>query len=789
MSIVNSALLRKSIADVTKRKGRTLAAVLGIFIGVFGLTTVAMLQNTYFGALDYTENAAHQADMTFTVPTVTPALITALRTSPNVQTVEQNEIYEASWRISQSPGHVLLVITAYPDLAHASINTFNLSSGQYPTSDQVVLEAGDSVLQPFAVGDTIAVDLPSGTRQVRISGISHTPGIGNPANKGYAVAYMTMAGFHQLVGNTGIINTLQIRLQDSSHAQSSEMQLLNVFKAQHISVTQVSLRSNNTGSTAILNHVFTVLQILSIVAIIVTCFLIINTMSTLIAEQIHIIGTMKAVGGTQRTIFGSYLLSVGIYTIFGTLFGLAGGTILGYLIARRLASLQRLLVMPFSLPLSVLLLGLVTGLCAPLLAAFFPLWNGTRITVRQAIAAYGISSVAATSSRFQRALAKRTLWVPQTVWLGLRGVFRKRSRALLTLLALALAGSVFLAIENATYAVTLQASKQYENYTFDVEASSLGVPLDAVAMQQRLLAIPGVERAERSGTTQISTHWGQMDLSGVDQNTQIYHPNILAGRWLRPGDHHVLLVSDVVAGRSGLHIGQNLSFTQNTNVESWQIIGIMHDPNVSLGSIGSVVASSDDLNSLANIGPGKGIQWYVEATDHSPAAVSALATRLDRQLNAQKLQFNVLTAQQLIRISEHGFNDLYTLFYAVALVVALTGVLSLTTTLNASVLERQREIGIWRSMGAVSWRVASVFWVEGLSLGGLGWLVGIPLCIPLAYGFNRLLGFWLVNAPFTLDVSLFFWMLLVILLITFVACIIPMLRSARIRIVDLLRYE
>ena len=62
---------------------------------------------------------------------------------------------------------------------------------------------------------------------------------------------------------------------------------------------------------------------------------------------------------------------------------------------------------------------------------------------------------------------------------------------------------------------------------------------------------------------------------------------------------------------------------------------------------------------------------------------------------------------------------LYALLYAVALIVGAVGVLGLANALTASVLERRREIGMLRAMGASSWRVGQVFWSEGLALGGI----------------------------------------------------------------------
>ena len=56
---------------------------------------------------------------------------------------------------------------------------------------------------------------------------------------------------------------------------------------------------------------------------------------------------------------------------------------------------------------------------------------------------------------------------------------------------------------------------------------------------------------------------------------------------------------------------------------------------------------------------------------------------------------------------------LYALLYAVALIVGAVGVLGLANVLTASVLERRREIGMLRAMGASGWRVARSFGAKG----------------------------------------------------------------------------
>jgi putative ABC transport system permease protein len=105
------------------------------------------------------------------------------------------------------------------------------------------------------------------------------------------------------------------------------------------------------------------------------------------------------------------------------------------------------------------------------------------------------------------------------------------------------------------------------------------------------------------------------------------------------------------------------------------------------------------------------------------------------------------------------------------------------------VLERRREIGLLRAMGASGWRVARVFWIEGLALGAIAWCAGVLLGLPLAYAFIQLMGRLILRVAFVIDPSSLVVMLAAIVLIATLASIAPALRASRVRIADLLRYE
>jgi putative ABC transport system permease protein len=132
---------------------------------------------------------------------------------------------------------------------------------------------------------------------------------------------------------------------------------------------------------------------------------------------------------------------------------------------------------------------------------------------------------------------------------------------------------------------------------------------------------------------------------------------------------------------------------------------------------------------------------------------------------------------------------IYALLYSVALIVGAVGVLGLANALAASVVEQQREIGLLRAMGATDWRVAQVFWVEGLSLGGIAWLLGALLGLPLAYGFIQVMSKLVLHIDFIISPSAFLVMLVAVLVIALLAGMIPAMRASRVRIADMLRYE
>jgi putative ABC transport system permease protein len=131
------------------------------------------------------------------------------------------------------------------------------------------------------------------------------------------------------------------------------------------------------------------------------------------------------------------------------------------------------------------------------------------------------------------------------------------------------------------------------------------------------------------------------------------------------------------------------------------------------------------------------------------------------------------------------------LLAVMAIVIALVGGVGLSGILSLSVLERRREIGVMRAIGASSWQVTRLFVGEGVLLGLISWLIALPLSIPIAYGFttqglsfalNQQLAYQFTPAGAAL------W-LVIITMLAIVASALPARGAARISVRESLSYS
>src|ERR1051326_6793978 len=307
-----SARLHKSVGDITRRKGRTLLIVLGICIGVFGLTAITITQDQLFAAFAFSVGTqTTRPDVIFDVDRLDASVLPALQATPNVKTVQYETTLQTQWHVSRAPGHVDFTITSYPDLHHIPLTPFELVGGRYPGTGEIVMEYGDVALQPVAPGDLVTVDTALGTAQLRVVGLVRTPGI-NPATTDSALGYMSDAALRSLSAFTDPVTApplAPLRIQHISVKVTSILQvdatahtLGALLQAHQVQVLGASFPAPLTAQFHQIDGLFTLLRILAVLAVALSGVLLLNITTTFVGEQTAIIGTMKALGGTRISV-------------------------------------------------------------------------------------------------------------------------------------------------------------------------------------------------------------------------------------------------------------------------------------------------------------------------------------------------------------------------------------------------------------------------------------------------------------------------------------------------------
>jgi putative ABC transport system permease protein len=181
------------------------------------------------------------------------------------------------------------------------------------------------------------------------------------------------------------------------------------------------------------------------------------------------------------------------------------------------------------------------------------------------------------------------------------------------------------------------------------------------------------------------------------------------------------------------------------------------------------------------------------SVDHPESAdVEALSNSLERHLETLGVKIGMVSSMETERSdAESLFDAIVALLLVMALLLALVGGLGLMGTMSINVLERTREIGVLRAIGAPNRGVAQVFIREGIAIGVLSWILGALLAIPMSRALNAAAGGAMMGMPLSYSYSLsglWGWFVAVVLL-SALASYIPARNATRLTVREVLAYE
>jgi putative ABC transport system permease protein len=118
------------------------------------------------------------------------------------------------------------------------------------------------------------------------------------------------------------------------------------------------------------------------------------------------------------------------------------------------------------------------------------------------------------------------------------------------------------------------------------------------------------------------------------------------------------------------------------------------------------------------------------------------------------------------------------------------GILGLVSTLSMNVIERTRELGIMRAMGATPGTIMRIIVSEGVFAGALSWVFAVLISAPLSLLVGRVVGMLSFKVPLALTMSTFAMMLWLTLVVvgSGLAGAFPAYRASRLTVREALAY-
>lgn len=792
-----STLWIKTLRDLWLYKGRTLLVVLAIAVGTaatgVAVTSLIVLRRDLREGYQGTNPAHAILDLTAVGATpIDEALADRVARLPEVAAAEARRQTAARLLIDAENTRPLILWTLH-DFEGQDVGRLYIQPGALvpPPPGTVLLERSVQPILPIEQGDKISIRTSDGdTFSLQVAGfvndMAQAPTTVQPGVYGYmsdatAARLGLPESYNQLALTVAAVDP------DRAAVETAVTAVTDWLEDEGVLVTRAAIPE--PGVHLMQGSVDTGLLMIGILGgltLLLSAFLVTNVMSAIVAQQVPVIGVLKALGSGRGLVLRLYGRMVIIFGLMALALAVPLGLMGAYFQSSFLAGELNYDIPSFGLTWQTLLVQAIGAILVPVVAALWPVRRAANLTIREALS----SELRMTNYEWRSGWMAK---LPRIGTLVLRNVGRRKVRLVLTLAALSLAGAMFI----ATFGLRLGLDEAIEilisEFPYDVQ-----IDFAEAELTQRVIRetkdIPGIILVEAWGVADARRMFpdgrlgSSFTLFGVPPTTMISDFANRAGRWLAPGDSEAVYINfEAEKLTFEPEVGDGLTLKLNgLREQATTLTGISLRPFEANAYIPYAEFEA------ATGQRGRAGRLVVYMTSDDPADQAAVGAELLARYEAAGMPvLRLETAGSLRDGYRAQFNNLVLLLMVLAGLTALVGGLGLANTMALNVMERSREFGILRSLGARRPLLRRLVLVEGLAIALISAIIGLALALPLTIILDRVMGNSLLGSPLSFAFSPFAalgWLALV-MVIALVACWLPAERAARMTVREALAYE
>jgi putative ABC transport system permease protein len=825
-----------------------IALGVGLIFAVLALSKTLVssfddLYSTVYGKVDLIISGANGEG------TVAPSLLSVVRGTPGVKTATANVsavlALVKDGRVSTRQADQLN--TTGIDPAEPDLTGSELTAGRrVRAGDEITVDQEFAEHNRLTVGRPVRLATPVGVRTFTVVGIVRFGSGLQFGGEGFASIPIAVA--RRAFSVPSGYSELEVQLSRSVAVATVEHRL----KSELPRSLEVSPPAQKTSSVDDQLKAFdSILDFFAAMAAFVGAFLILNSFNMTVAQRLREIGVLRTLGASRRQLTRSILIEALLLAVVGAPLGVLVGFGLAHLMAD-LVQAFNYPIGRLRLPLSAFVIGPVAGIAATVLGALRPALAAGRIApIRAVLAEHGAARprlvlrllagaplvIAGLFGVFRFAAAPT-----QPLWVALEGVGG---------IAVMLAGVVLVAplvvpvlvrvlsrpirllapIEGRMAADSTRSNPLRTSST--ASGLMIGIALVAAigALGSSLIGSISAE-LDRQLLTDFTVQPANFRQGGAGSTTTIDESVVrrigrLPGAKLATpvklllipngyggGDYQALGYEPDVRSRvtSINFIGQSAAtvygkvargevtigaeLRPRTNVRAGDLIelkGPAANLRVRVAGVESGSSLEDQSIGMSNSTFTRltGVQGYsqIDVLARSSSARAGLSRELAALIERSYPNLAVLSNAGIKSQVESQTNQIFSIFYAIMVVAVIVSLLGVVNTMLISVLERTREIGVLRALGATRWRIRRTVTDEGVLLTVAGAAMGLVVGLAIGYVYVRGVGSGLSGVYFEPPVLVIVLVAVLSVVAGLIAAVLPARRAADMNIIQAISYE
>lgn len=788
--------LIKILADIKVNKTRSLIIFMSLILGITGFGVVF----TSFSILDreLVDNYLKVEPASFQIETrgVSLRTLEALGKLPGVGKVEMRKELKGKMLL---PGGkwMPLELKVIDNFESQKMNKVRKVSGNWPPGKgEILLEQDVFTFTAFKIGGSSSITtLKTSPKNFRITGKVHDPAEA-PAHMEYTVYGYISAQSLSLIGENQKMTTLLVLVNGDTmdkaliNRTAGEVRRFLAEEGVHIEGTFIPEPGKHPHFSQMASFLY-ILSMFGVFALILSTVLLMNMVSSIMTGQIKQIGILKAIGAGSWQISSLYFIFIGVFCLAGLLVGIPLSVLAGQSYSRVAAAELNFIIYNDTVPFEIYLLIFGIGLAVPLTAVSITITGTVSRSVMEALRFTEVKAEKNKRNLFDRLLEK--IGSSSRVFMvSLKNTFRKKKRLLLTLLILSLGGAFFIApyIIRSSLNRTIDKAVSDRNYQIEMVFKGSYNEDDVKNVLAEYDEISGIELVDFYSARTGRPGGGEINLAviGIEAGDTALAFPVTRGRWLRDEAEASVVLNPMSAN---LFKDSRIGDTILLSIGEKQLTGIIRGVVNEVAAPPVFYMPKDFM--AGEFKPDerrKGV--YIQTNSLLAEDIDDLLIRLETDFPSRgmQIQFSASIYDRQKSMNEH-LTIVMNFLQFISLFLIIIGALSIISSMGMNLMERKREIGILRSMGATPHGIVKIVFMEGIIIGLLSYLAALGIAPLLGYfSGNVMAGIFLkTKMIFTFSIEGAVIWLIITVLFTSIAGIWPAMKATRLPVSEAVSYE